>query len=70
MPGRNKMGSASVQWNNILLLMSVLIFWVVTICELAGRYQHFGENAISIFRDEVRLLGNGWFIFSRFTIYI
>lgn len=51
----NKMGSASVQWHNILLLM-LLLFWAIMPCGLVVRYQHFGNNTVSIFSGEVRLL--------------
>jgi hypothetical protein len=32
--------------------MSMLVFWVVTLCGLVGRYQRFGEQTASIFRAE------------------
>jgi hypothetical protein len=32
--------------------MSMLVFWVVTMCGLVGRYQRLGET-VSIFRAEV-----------------
>jgi hypothetical protein len=35
--------------------ISMLEFWVVTPCGLVGRYQCFGETAVSIIMAEVRM---------------
>jgi hypothetical protein len=38
----------------------MLLFWVVTLCRLIGRYQCFREtHAVSTFRAEVAMLGSG-----------
>jgi hypothetical protein len=32
--------------------MSVLVFWVVMLCGLVGRYHHFEEHTVFFFRAE------------------
>jgi hypothetical protein len=46
------MCNINVRFLVFMAVMTVLFFWVETLCRLIGEYQHFGEIYISIFRAE------------------